>query len=494
MIRFFRLLTRFPLVSGIIVAVLVRCLLFYPGETGDTKRYIAQSESLLSGQGFGRNGVLDVQLPPGYPVFLAAVRSVTTSPLVLRVIQVALSVVSCILVYQAVKLVSRKNAVWALLLMAVSPVLAHQAGYILSEVFSVFLMSLLVVVLALEESRRGRSSLCSFLTGVLGSMLILTAPATAFFVGLVSAAVLFRSRLSPVPVLAMAIGIGITMLPWQLHCVRATGRPIATVYDFNVSKTVNTGFGEWVRTWLVWPHELRVFHFRKDLSLFDRAPADAFASDAERNYLREMCKNLVTAKVTRREFDAEFAGIAARRRQESPRRVSLLLPLQRMVVVWIYMDELWPAQRSYVGRLAASTFNADRSAVGTTRALFRYAKAGYSTVVFLLTLGYAGLFSWLCLRSLFRRRLLAAAIVLGVFAYTVAGALTAMHESRRNAVFYPALILLIGYGPRKDARGHSCAAVDAIKGDDVASHESRGGTTVRRSIHSTEPVSKKYMS
>src|SRR5436305_14757521 len=44
-----------------------------PHPSGDEARYTGQAHSLLSGHGFSEDGRPETSLPPGYPVFLAAV-------------------------------------------------------------------------------------------------------------------------------------------------------------------------------------------------------------------------------------------------------------------------------------------------------------------------------------------------------------------------------------------------------------------------------------
>lgn len=440
-----------PLLVGILVAIVVRCVLFYPGETGDTKRYLAQAESLAAGGGYGRDGVPDVRLPPGYPVFLASVRSLTESHAALRAIQVALSVLSCALVYQAVCLVNRKTAIVALLLMALAPALAHYAAYMLSEVLSVFLMSLLALFLGREQSAKGAASLNLTCIGLLCCALVLTAPATALLAAFLCGAVSIRHRFHLRSIGAVACGIALLMIPWQLHCVRAVGRPIPTVYDFSTFTVMNSGFGDWVRTWKIWPSEGRVYHFHKDVKFFDRAPSNAFASDEERRRLRGLCEDLNAERIDRGSFDAEFAAVATRRRHEAPLRAPVVLPLYRSVVLWTYLDNLWPAQPTYIGRLGYRTFVADQRDHGVQRALLRQGKAAYSVLLFLMTIGYTALFVWLSWRSIAGKRLIGIAIVCGVLAYTAAGAHTGAHEIRRNAVFFPVLLFLLAYVPRKNS-------------------------------------------
>lgn len=52
---------------------------FNAGSTPDSDRFLSQADAIFSGEGFLTYGRLETWLPPGYPVFLAALIRLSAS-------------------------------------------------------------------------------------------------------------------------------------------------------------------------------------------------------------------------------------------------------------------------------------------------------------------------------------------------------------------------------------------------------------------------------
>lgn len=404
---------------------------------------------MLAGDGFGREGTLESSLPPGYPVLIAMVFAVADSIEVLRIVQICLSVLSCWLVYLAVRPVSNRWATIAMFGMALSPTLAHHSGVILSETFGTFLMSMLVWLLA--RLRQAPNWWNSSAVGFTSTALVLTSPGVVVLWGLLLLAMLAKYFRSYPVLLAGAGGVLLLMVPWQFHQIRATGHIVPAIYEFGEQEAHRwPGLKIWIRSWLLVQTENSAYHcYRPEsgLSNFDHIPERAFANAAQRDELRAACEGFITGRLTSDDFDQAFQTIAQARIEADKLRYYVTLPACRTVMVWFWVDQVWPAQLSYFGHLTPGSFRADWNELGLKRAALRFGKGVFSTGVILLNGAYAILFMWLLWQGIKSRDPVALAIVLGVLAYTFGGAIMASHEWRRNLVFYPAMFYLAAFLP-----------------------------------------------
>jgi len=117
-----------PVFWALTLAALVRIIVFVtpsPNGGGDSARFLYQAEALLNGRGFLWDDVPCTDLPPGYPVFLALLRSVSSSLLLVVFVQFVLSVLSCYLIYLAIRPRSERLAIAGLLAYAAYPWVAY---------------------------------------------------------------------------------------------------------------------------------------------------------------------------------------------------------------------------------------------------------------------------------------------------------------------------------------------------------------------------------
>jgi hypothetical protein len=255
-----------------------------------------------------------------------------------------------------------------------------------------------------------------------------------------------------VAIVLLAAGALALYIPWQVHCVYAVGHPVLTVYQFP-SKNLK-GVKNWQRTWSRTQYDHEVLFFSSNPSRFDRVPDWAFQGPEERCRLRQLCEGYAAGTTSRREVNESFQAAADRRVREAPISYYFMLPVMRCVTAWTNMIDLWPAQRTYVGRLGWDTFSQDVAQVGPKRALLRQGKAIYSTAVAGSFIIYAAGFALLAVAALRSRHPIAMAIVLGAAAFTFAGAVMGVHQLRRTLPFYPALFFLLYYvgGARRQAK------------------------------------------
>lgn len=188
-----------------------------PWVTGDSDRYIALSDSLLRGEGFGlEHGAIyepEVWRMPGYPLFIAVCRFVAGgNNWGIVLIQSVLFLASVWLIYQiAIRVFSELTGLAFLLLSAVYPFVAYSVGQISPEIPVVFLVSLAFFLLSDPTIRRvALASLVIGLSAYFRPNLMLLNLAVALALVLMNRHYYRRALL----IIAIAIGVA---FPWAVR-------------------------------------------------------------------------------------------------------------------------------------------------------------------------------------------------------------------------------------------------------------------------------------
>jgi hypothetical protein len=434
---------RNPAIWCLLLAGLVRTVLFIPDLTPDSWRFIFQAKSLLAGEGFLTFALQPcTSLPPGYPVFLALVHLISLARfdvwiLFTWILQLLMSLASCYLVCAAVRPKAPRAAVGAFLLMAVSPMLARLAGYILSETFSTFLASLLVLAVSRLETR-GSNLFHSFFLGFLCVGLLLTAPATIVLAFLIWCYVAWSNRKSPTDLAALIVGSLILMIPWQIHCYRATGKLQPTVYTSLTGHP--SGFKLWCCTWVSTQYDMGVWWHPEQ---FRTLPDSLFSSTKQREELTALYYKEGSARLQDPQVSEPFHAAALQRINENPWRFYLMLPTRRAFSLWFDIEYGWSKAIQQLHRFSITDG----------------IPSGHSTLQVAIRniIGIAGILAYngvhlalllIVVLGLFSRKLMPWLIVSSAAIYTVISAVTAMGEFRRDLPFYPAVLFILYYlGP-----------------------------------------------
>lgn len=435
-----------PLTWGLLLAGVLRAVLFIPHIPPDGLRYIEQAQLLLDGESFR----LRTNVPPGYPAFLALLSLGTGTPLdpssltIVWVSHVLMSMASCWLVYAAIRPRAPRAAVVALFCMAASPVVARLLSYLLSETFSAFLSSILVFELSRVE-RHGANSFRALSVGFLCVALLLTSPAAIFLAFLIWCYVAWGQRRHLKNVALLAAGSLLLMIPWQLHCYRVVGRPLLTIYT-SLDKSM-APYNLWCQTWMETQHDLGA---RWRPEQFHSLPDSLFASAEEREELMA----LYAAKFELGNVDVDlepFRPAALRRIAEDPWQFYLFLPAKRCFSLWFDTDY---GRREAIQLLDHFPFtkgiSTGQTAVETTirNVVGAVGFLGFNGVpLVLLVVEVLGMCS---------RRLMPWIIVFSVAIYTIISAAEAWGEFRRNVPFYPAILFILFYAySNKESAGVS---------------------------------------
>ena len=410
----------------VVIALAGRVVFFSSKETGDQQRYLTAAKWISSGEGFGPDGKLGAKWPHGYPMFLACVLSFNGSLSWVRMVQISLSLTSCFLVYQTIAWRDRRFAFIAATVIAMSPLMCRYASLIVSEVFSVFLMSLLFWIISRNE--QSDSLIWPTSIGALCVAAVLTAPGTLFICFLLLLAVVYKNKARPLAVLLVHLGALALLVPWQTHCLMQTGRLQPTIYDHKSTPTLTSGFALWFRTWHITEYSIAVFRFNQPKYWHERAPNRAFSSNAQKDSLTRTYEEFSQGRLEWESFDAVFREAAVDSIDSDPMSFYVILPAARSLLLWFYPQSVvWPDRSGPLGHIKWYTDAPWRVKWWSTLA-WRSAIA----LLFIVLMG----------RALRTRDPVALAIVGGVVLFTLAGSVLAQHEARRCMVFYPAILFL----------------------------------------------------
>jgi 4-amino-4-deoxy-L-arabinose transferase-like glycosyltransferase len=435
--------SRLWLIAGLIVALVWRIILYAPGYTPDSERFLMQAAFLLRGAGFVYEGQPTAALPPGYPVFLVPFVALTSPLVAIRFIQVVLSVVSCYLVYLALRPVDRRIALVGLWAMAVHPYLARIPGTVLSETLSVFLASLAVWLI--QRSRSGPSAWIASALGLVLTALSLTAPGVIALVICVFAAMCWQLRQQPRAVVGFGLGSLLLIVPWQVHCVKVTSHLQPLILDMSKHGASTGGFVDWHRTWVRRERDLNVLWKRS----LDGAPDYAFSSREQRIQLANVSRLHNERLLSDTDYESSYRRAADVNRNDRPGWHYVGLPALRAFYLWTDMPSLGHLDSAYINRLSPARFRESLSDRGVAVALMRGAKAAASLLVYLLFLLYPLAFGGLTVAAMRSRQPLAIAIAIGTVAYTFASTVLVFGEVRRNLVLFPFLLFLLFLMARK---------------------------------------------
>ncbi|HUM02441.1 MAG TPA: hypothetical protein VL084_09155 [Thermoanaerobaculia bacterium] len=395
--------------------------------TADSIRFLSQAGDLAAGTSHLIPGDPFSALPPGYPLFIRAVRWMTSSvPFLLRV-QLVLSVLTLLFVWLAARRRSPTGALVALALLAFNPWLARQQALVMSETLGAFLVA--VTVLLWPAPGRPLAALPAFALGVLAVGATLVTPAAAFVAVPVLGVFAWRNRGRAALVGLMAAGMLLVLVPWQAYLLERTGRVEPLL--LHPIGSVRAGLQLWLRTWSTTPVDKGVWwSLERRRSLRERAVGAGPEGALVRKALEEAPCGY-EEYVLGSGYDETLREVGRARRKEHPVFFWIGLPLVRSATLWL-------DYRSMIG-----VPDYLRQAGGFLRTSY-WATHVVFWCVNLVTLGF---FAWGTVRAFRSRDALLLALVAGVVAYSLASAVSAMGEFRRNLTLEPALVLLVCAAP-----------------------------------------------
>jgi hypothetical protein len=440
--------SRATVVIGIIARVGFRVAARGDGKSGDFDRYMGFATSLMRGEGYQwPAGQFDTSLAPGYPVFLAFVRSMHDSAGAIIGAQIALGVASMLLLYFAVLPKGRARAGWALVVMGLYPWIITSSVVVLSEVLTVFFASLVAFaasrIISVGPSTTSAALLCVSAAGAAMTaphMLLLAAGTVAWCIWRLRA---HRRELA----VALLSGLAV-VLPWQVHCYVAQGFVNPGLYNPQRYAFQRSGYATWVRTWAVTTHDVRLGIF--NLHKFDEYPDRAFESAEQREQLRAIALRYgkYPDHMTPEHHEA-FRASAERRRAEHPMTTQVLIPAARAVVLWVEVDPAGKFSPSQLRSLTPGRMAQFYAEFGAAKAVSQLMKSVVSLGFLVLHLAVVAVFGSYLIRAVLARQSFPAVVALALLAYTFGSALVVLPETRRTVTMIPLLVFMLFFAPSR---------------------------------------------
>jgi 4-amino-4-deoxy-L-arabinose transferase-like glycosyltransferase len=409
------------------LAIMVRAVFYAPRLMGDSLRFLGQGQSLASGNGFTLDGKYTLYLSPGYPAFISIFDLFGLGmPRVIGLGQCLLSVLSCWLVYLAVKNRAGERAgLFAFYCLALNPFVARYSWAIMSETLGLFLASVVVW----QSSRKAHHQRWqhALSLGALSAMLVLVVPAAVFIVPGIILVTNWKNSHPLRHLAASALGAFLVGMPWSLYLFSVSGSFLPPPVP-----GVGSGYNQWVQSWSYRAFDVRAYWSTKYI---ERLPDDVFASEEERRLIIETHRKWRAnphgrnqAQSLEKAGDPRYESVFS---EAAERRFRSLSAAQRVVMIGARAVSLWVDywQWDWFGTSEISPGFAHWP--DFARLPFRAIYLAYSLLYLLLI--------WKAFRS---RDAVAWAIVIGIFLYTFSSANFALVEARRNLPFLPFLLFL----------------------------------------------------
>ncbi len=283
---------------------------------------------------------------PGYPFFLALVFAIFGQDhfRAVELVQVVIDIGTCVLVCDiARRTISEAAARVAFLLAALCPFIATYAATPLTEVPTIFCLTLSLrqTVLALDDPRARNWVYC----GLAVAASILLRPDSGLMLGSIGLVVLLRFYRSPAErkklfaggVLLTAVALA-PLVPWTIRNWRVMHvfQPLVTMEATDPGEFIARGWGYWVRTWIVDYSNVEdiCFHIDGEPVDINLVPARAFDSPQEREYVAQLFAEYNQTDLTTPELDHKFDVLAQQKIRLNPFRYYVGLPVLRLLDMW----------------------------------------------------------------------------------------------------------------------------------------------------------------
>jgi hypothetical protein len=355
----------------------------FPFASGDSPWYEELARNWLNYGVYGlfSNGHLhpsDVRMP-GYPGFLALIYSLAgTGRNAVFVAQAFIDLATCLLaVCIAARLaagaseqVRSRIAIATLWLTALCPFTANYSAVPLTEVITIFLTTLAILIFLLpsafqldliqQKSNLLRSVRIWLLGGLVVGLGTLVRPETPLLLAAVLLVYWLRwwrplhwGKLT-VATLWMIVGVLVPLAPWAARNAHSLGRVefLSPRYAQSYGEAVPTGFYAWTQTWMYLSRDayLSSWKLPVDPIALGDLPPYAYASPEERRRVASLLERYNREHGMSAQVNAEFAKLARERTRRQPFRCYLWIPIERTATMWFtpriallpYSGQIWP--------------------------------------------------------------------------------------------------------------------------------------------------------
>jgi hypothetical protein len=289
----------------------------------------------------------------------------------------------------------------------------------------------------------GAGAYSAFIQGALCVASLLIAPATIFLAFGLWCYSFWRQRYQWKNLALLTTGSLLLMIPWQVHCYRATGHIQPTV--ISGIDAWHGGFALWYRTWATKRADMLVFWESKP---FRSLPDSLFSSKEQRDRLTALNektteRNQFMLNHQASDVDEAFREAAHRRITASPFRFYLGLPVVRALTLWLHC-EVWDEILQQLDRFSLTKPILEGKSLPcaiarTTIGILGIIAINVVPLVMLAVIAIGGV------RSFRRREVFPIIVLLSILIYTVLSAVSGMGELRRDFAFYPAILFTFFY-------------------------------------------------
>ena len=414
----------------------------------DPARFLMQGHWLMEGKGFLQANELPcTSLPPGYPVFLAALMCFSMNLQYLQWAQVVLHSSSGVILFLAMRKNTPSLAILTGVLVSGSPWGAAMSSMIMSETTGTFLSCCLVYLIAqVMQGTATKSTL--FLAGFVMLANCLTCPGVSFTMAGLWCVMAFTVRAQVQQLAMLVAGALFPFCVWQMHCIETNGRPVWTL----LTPWPHEEELSWIRTWARTPDEyvngVSVFVWPNSEPNYASIPPYAYVNQTQRNRAEEITKRWRLSGGDRYLETAEnlekhrfFRQLAAQRIADTRLDYYFRLPFMRGIRTWTDLrpiNYVGLADPQNISRLAPGNLVSDVRSYGLARASKRIGRGLLSLTVVIVhftAIVYILFQIWTVIRNPNR---FAVVMMLTVGIYTAAHGYTG-GESRRNIPFFPLL-------------------------------------------------------
>lgn len=287
---------------------------------------------------------------PGYPAFLAIVFSIfgLEHYRAVLILQVLVDLGTCFLCARiTLRFFGESGAKAAFLLAALCPFFANYSGAALTETLEVFATALAfdAALSGLRARTFGNWILC----GLACSLATLLRPDGAMLPFAIVLYLLWRavfrksidtSRAQMMRnLLLVALLAVLPLVPWTIRNWKVFHRfqPLAPRYANEEAEFVPMGFNHWVKTWIVDYASTEETYWAVPGSPMDvgQLPSRAFDSQDQRDQTARLIEDYNQVLHITPALDERFRALASERANAHPIRTYLVLPLLRIVDMWL---------------------------------------------------------------------------------------------------------------------------------------------------------------
>lgn len=367
MLRLIREHSRF-FVAAALAGLVLRLFFFvyFPAVTDDSRIYADLATNWQQHGIYGQTQVGQPEKPilptdarlPGYPAFLAVIFWLFGAGdfKAVMLAQILLDLATCLIITDlARRAVSDRAARIAFVLAALCPFLANYAAAVLTETLEIFFTALALdcataALNRIHEARAESGQLKLWAaTGAAIAACILLRPDGGILlaaVGLYLGVVIWKRRagttnsgkvlIAGIVVVVFALA---PLVPWTIRNFRTLHhfQPLAPRYASDTDELIPRGFNRWVKTWILDYASVEEIYWNVPGDKIDpqTLPSRALENAAERDATLAVIADYNESQDITPEMDARFGNIAADRVRAHPIRYYVVLPVLRVIDMWL---------------------------------------------------------------------------------------------------------------------------------------------------------------